>query len=62
MARDLEQLARQHAAWDLAKHTAEHMIKMDPYYAGSHFALALVHQHEGSRAAARREFVEAAQA
>jgi len=38
------------------------MIKMDPYYAGSHFALALVHQHAGSPDAARREFDEAARA
>jgi len=35
---------------------------MDPYYAGSHFALALVNQHEGSTVAARREFDEAARA
>ena len=49
-------LARLYQAWGLAKHTAEQMIKMDPYYAGSHFALALADRHEQAQSEARREF------
>jgi hypothetical protein len=43
-------------AWDRTKYTAEEMIKMDPYYAGAHFALALADQHQDARAMALAEF------
>jgi Tfp pilus assembly protein PilF len=32
------------------------MLEHDPNYAGTHYALALVAQHEGNAASAAREF------
>jgi tetratricopeptide (TPR) repeat protein len=52
----IARMARQYNSWELAKETAEHMLKMDPYYAGSHFALAQVYRHEQDDLEARREF------
>ena len=52
----IARLARRYNAWALAKHTAEQMIRMDAYYAGSHFALALAYQHEQAHLDAHREF------
>ena len=40
--------ARDTGNWDLAESTAQEMIAHDAAYAGSHLALALVHEHEGN--------------
>ena len=53
----LARFARQAGDWELAGDVANRMIEHDPYYAGSHFALALVAQHLGHDALARAEFV-----
>jgi tetratricopeptide (TPR) repeat protein len=51
--------ARQAGDWDLARFTAEQMIRHNPYYAGGHFALALVAEHAGEDAGAREMFAAA---
>ena len=51
--------ARQAGDWDLARFTAEEMIRHDPYYAGGHFALGLVAIHAGERAGSRPMFENA---
>ncbi len=51
--------ARQAGDWDLARFTAEQMIRHNPYYAGGHFALALVAEHAGENAGARQMFAAA---
>ena len=53
-------LARSQGDWELARHTAKQMLEHDPAYAGSHYALALVAEHEGDAATAQREFAVAA--
>jgi tetratricopeptide (TPR) repeat protein len=40
--------ARETGNWDLAESTAEQMIKHDAAYGGSHFAIALVREHQGN--------------
>ena len=35
---------------------AQMMLEHDPNYAGTHYALALLAQHDGNTATARREF------
>ena len=55
----LEALARAARAvgdWALAARMAQLMLEHDPNYAGTHYALALVAQHDGNTATARREF------
>jgi tetratricopeptide (TPR) repeat protein len=47
--------AREAGDWELARSTARQMIAHDPNYAGSHYALALVAEHDGDAAAARSE-------
>ena len=44
--------ARDSGDWELAAWTADQMIDHDPNYAGSHYALALVAQHQGDSAKA----------
>lgn len=51
--------ARQAGDWELAQYTAEQMISHDPYYAGGHFAIALVAEHAGETGGAREMFTEA---
>jgi hypothetical protein len=51
--------ARQAGDWDLARFTAEQMIRHNPYYAGGHYALALVADHAGENAGAREMFASA---
>jgi tetratricopeptide (TPR) repeat protein len=46
--------------WDLAGWAARQMRDHDPNYAGSHYALALVAEHQGDAATARSEFGQAA--
>jgi hypothetical protein len=47
--------AREAGAWDLAEYTAKQMLDHDAAYGGSHFALALVLQHQGDAEGADRE-------
>jgi tetratricopeptide (TPR) repeat protein len=49
-------LARSLGDWELARHTAQQMLEHDPAYAGSHYALALVAEHDGDSATAQKEF------
>lgn len=51
--------ARQAGDWDLARFTAEQMIRHNPSYAGGHFALGLVAEHAGENAGARQMFAAA---
>jgi tetratricopeptide (TPR) repeat protein len=48
--------AREVGDWDLAEFTAKQMLDHDAAYGGSHFAMALVLQHQGDTAGAAREF------
>ncbi|MFA5909083.1 MAG: hypothetical protein WC815_09935 [Vicinamibacterales bacterium] len=55
----LEALARSARAvgdWELAGRMAQLMVEHDPAYFGSHYALALVAQHDDNLPTARREF------
>ena len=52
----LARSARQVGDWPLAARMAQLMLEHDPDYAGTHYALALVAQHDGNAATARREF------
>jgi tetratricopeptide (TPR) repeat protein len=47
--------AREVGDWDFAAWAAQQMIEHDANYAGSHLALALVAEHNGDAATARRE-------
>jgi Tfp pilus assembly protein PilF len=58
----LARSARQVGDWPLAARMAQLMLEHDPDYAGTHFALALVAQHDGNEATAKREFALAAKA
>jgi tetratricopeptide (TPR) repeat protein len=48
--------ARQVGDWELAGHLAQQLIEHDPSYGGSHYAMALVAEHDGDSATAAREF------
>jgi tetratricopeptide (TPR) repeat protein len=52
----LARSAREVGDWPLAARMAQLMLEHDPDYAGTHYALALVAQHDGNEATARREF------
>lgn len=54
--------ARQAGDWEFAGTIARQMIAVDPGYAGSHYALALVLEQAGDRSGARTEFAAAARA
>jgi Tfp pilus assembly protein PilF len=58
----LARSARQVGDWLFAARMAQLMLEHDPDYAGTHYALALVAQHDGNDATAKREFALAAQA
>ena len=47
--------AREAGDWELAGWAARQMLEHDPNYAGSHYALALVAEHNGDAATARAE-------
>ena len=48
--------ARQVGDWELAGRLARQMLEHDPVYAGGHYALGLVAEHDGDPATARTEF------
>ena len=52
----MAQEARENDDWDLAEHTARQMLAFDPEYAGGHFAMALVAEHNGAADKMRQEF------
>jgi tetratricopeptide (TPR) repeat protein len=52
--------AREVGDWDLAGWAARQMVEHDPNYAGAHYALALVAQHDGDTRTARTEAAAAA--
>jgi tetratricopeptide (TPR) repeat protein len=52
----LARAARDVGDWPLAARMGQMMLEHDPNYAGTHYALALVAQHDGNTATARREF------
>jgi tetratricopeptide (TPR) repeat protein len=52
----LARAARSVGDWSLAARMAQMMLEHDPNYAGTHYALALVAQHDGNTATAGREF------
>jgi tetratricopeptide (TPR) repeat protein len=45
--------------WALAEYTAKQMLDHDKSYAGAHYALALVAEHQGDLTTARKEFAAA---
>jgi tetratricopeptide (TPR) repeat protein len=51
--------ARDVGDWDLAKRMARHLIDHDPTYAGGHYALGLVAEHDGEPSTARASFEQA---
>jgi tetratricopeptide (TPR) repeat protein len=51
--------ARQVGDWQLAGQLAQQMLAHDPAYAGTHYALALVAEHDGDAKTARAEFARA---
>ena len=48
--------ARDIGDWPFAARLAQLMLEHDPAYAGTHYALALVAEHDGNAATAKREF------
>ena len=52
----IARFAREAGDWELAEFTARQMEQHDPYYAGTHYALAVVAEHNLSRTAAAKEF------
>ena len=52
----LARSARQVGDWLFAARMAQLMLEHDPDYGGTHYALALVAQHDGNDPTARREF------
>jgi tetratricopeptide (TPR) repeat protein len=52
----LARAARQVGDWPFAARMAQLMLEHDPNYAGTHYALGLVAQHDGNSATAAREF------
>jgi tetratricopeptide (TPR) repeat protein len=52
----MARFAREAGDWELAEYTARQMEQHDPYYAGTHYALALVAEHNIDRTAAAKEF------
>ncbi|HJU42850.1 MAG TPA: tetratricopeptide repeat protein [Vicinamibacterales bacterium] len=56
----LARAARQVGDWPFAARMAQLMLEHDPNYAGTHYALGLVAEHDGNMEAARREFALAA--
>lgn len=58
----LARSARQVGDWPLAARMAQLMLEHDPNYAGTHYALGLVAQHDGNLPTARRQMEFAAKA
>src|SRR6185436_7013926 len=55
----LASLARENDHWQIAGELSELMLTIDPYYGGSHYALAVVARHNQDLELARREFTAA---
>jgi hypothetical protein len=55
-------IARDVGDWDFAGFVARQMLAQDPRYAGTHYALGLVAEHNGDLPAARAAFAMAARA
>lgn len=51
--------AREAGDWELAEYTARQMLEHDAAYGGSHLAMALVLEHKGDVAGAKKEMTEA---
>jgi hypothetical protein len=58
----LDRIARDTNNWDLAMSIAKEMQQHDSNYAGTHYALALVADHQGDASAAGQEFAAVEQA
>ena len=58
----LDRIARDTNNWELAATIAKEMQQHDANYAGTHYALALVADHQGDASAASREFAAVEQA
>jgi tetratricopeptide (TPR) repeat protein len=58
----LDRIARDTNNWDLAANIAKQMQEHDANYAGTHYALALVTEHQGDASAAAHEFAAVEQA
>jgi tetratricopeptide (TPR) repeat protein len=58
----LARSAREVGDWAMAARMAQLMLEHDPNYAGTHFALGLVAQHDGNAPTALREFALAEKA
>jgi tetratricopeptide (TPR) repeat protein len=52
----IARMAREAGDWELADYTARQMIEHDPNYAGAHFAMALVAEHNKNSGTALKEF------
>jgi tetratricopeptide (TPR) repeat protein len=57
----IAQMAREAGDWELAEFTAKQMLEHDPAYAGSHYAMALVAEHNGQKSVAAQSFAKAEQ-
>ena len=52
----IARMAREAGDWQLAEYTARQMLEHDQNYAGTHYALALVAEHNGDSVTALKEF------
>ena len=52
----IARIAREAGDWQLAEYTAKQMFEHDPSYAGTHYALALVADHQRDSVTALKEF------
>jgi tetratricopeptide (TPR) repeat protein len=55
----IARIAREQQQWELAQYAAALMISFDPNYFGSHYAAALVAQHNGDAAKTQEELATA---
>ncbi len=55
----IAQVARRAGDWELARIATENMLDHDPTYGGSHYALALLAEHQGDRAKMRNALEQA---
>src|SRR5229473_2469591 len=55
----IAQQARWAGDWDLAERAAKQMLVFDPSYAGGHYVSAVVAEHKGDSATARKELTAA---
>lgn len=55
----LARLSRETGQWNIAAQLAALLLTVDPYYGGSHYAMALAEQHRGDETAATQQFAAA---